>query len=416
MRAAEARRHVARHAAETVLAPPAAVGRRGPSVCMIAYTDYAVDARVRREAETLAANGFRVRCLTTCARGEKRRFVLHGVEVQELAVRKYRGKSALIYLGSYGLFLAACSVACIRLLLRRELDVVHVHNLPDFLVFAGLVPRLFGTKVVLDVHDSVPETFATKFSAAPALQRLLRLEERMSALVAHRVISVNELQRAALAGRGIPDRKLLVSMNVPDPRIFRPRPSVSAKAGDEFHLIYHGTMVDRLGVDLLIRAVSNLRPRIPSLRLHLWGHGDDLPAFQRLARELGVTDCVDFRPKGFPLEELPDRLASMDVGVIGNRRSVATDLMLPVKLMEYVALGIPVVAPRLKAIEHYFSNGVALYDAEDERSLAVAIERLYRDPAARQQQAERASRALDEHRWERKGPELAKTYLDLVER
>src|SRR5439155_18093939 len=123
---------------------------------------------------------------------------------QELGIRKYRGKSTRAYVSSYLQFLAAAAVTCVRLMARGELDVVHVHNIPDFLVLAGVVPRLAGRKVVLDVHDSVPETFATKFSNAIILMHFLRLEEKLSAFAAHHVICVNHPQREALVARGIP--------------------------------------------------------------------------------------------------------------------------------------------------------------------------------------------------------------------
>jgi len=388
-------------------------------VCMIAYTNYAFDARVRREAETLASHGYHVLCLTTKNGGNPRRFRLDGVEVRELGVSKYRGKSRLAYLGSYLRFLLSSSAACARLLVTGRLDVVHVHNLPDFLVFAGLLPRLGGSKVVLDVHDSVPETFATKFSGGALLQRALRLEERLSAWVAHRVICVNHPQREALVARGIPGSKTFISMNVPDPRIFVRRPPTdrTATGNGHFNLVYHGTMVERLGVDLIIRAVARLTDRLPQVRLHLWGQGDDLDAFQTLAQELGVADKVLFIPKGVPLHELPGRLGEMDLGVIGNRRSVAGDLMLPVKLMEYVSLGIPAVVPRLRTIEYYFSEDtVAFYEPEDVRSLADSIYRLYCDPELRRRQAERAGTLLGGYGWERQGAELVTFYQNLVER
>ena len=176
-------------------------GGASPVVCMIVYTKYAIDARVRREAETLASNGFRVICLTNREGREARRYVLDGVEVQELGVPKYRGKSHAAYIGSYVRFLGAASAACLRLQRRERLDVVHVHNLPDFLVFAALIPRLRGAKVVLDVHDSIPETFASKFSHGNIRWRALCLEEKLSALVAHRVICVNHPQRDTLVAR-----------------------------------------------------------------------------------------------------------------------------------------------------------------------------------------------------------------------
>jgi glycosyltransferase involved in cell wall biosynthesis len=384
---------------------------------MVAYTDYAGDARVRREAETLAANGFHVRCLTTKSGTRRTSYTLEGVEVQELAVPKYRGKSTSAYIASYVAFLAAACAACMRLMAKNELDVVHAHNIPDFLVFAGFVPRLTGRKVVLDVHDSVPETFAAKFPISALLRKALCFEERISAMVAHRVICVNHPQRDTLVARGIPDAKTFISMNVPDPKFFnRSRPGTHASEPGRLNLVYHGTMVKRLGVDLLIRAVALLKDRIPEVQLHLWGHGDDLPAFQTLTRDLDLSDRIRFNPRGYPLESLPGHLAMMDLGVIGNRRSAAGDLMLPVKLLEYVSLGIPAVAPRLRTIQHYFSaEMVAYYEPEDVASLADAVAALHRAPQRRERQAAVAQDFLDHYGWERQGGELVTMYHALAE-
>jgi glycosyltransferase involved in cell wall biosynthesis len=386
-------------------------------VCMIAYTEYAGDARVRRESETLAANGFHVRCLSLRGQGEPRA-VLNGVEVQQLPVRKYRGKSTLAYIGSYLHFLLVASFTSLRLLVRRELDVVHVHNLPDFLVLAGLVPRLAGVKVVLDVHDSLPETFATKFSDTSRLWSLFVLEERLSALLAHKVICVNHPQRDTLVARGISPSKTFISMNIPDPKLFAP-PSANdrfLKASENLNLVYHGTMAKRLGIDLVIRASAELQRRVPHPRLHLWGHGDDLAEFRRLARDLQIDEHVFFRPEGVPLHELPSRLRAMDIGVIGNRHTAAGDLMLPVKLLEYIALGIPVVVPRLKTIQHYFAdNMLAYYAPDDVQSLADAIYRLYSEPDRRATQASRARTFLDQYGWQRQGPDFVNFYHSVVE-
>ena len=159
------------------------------------------------------------------------------------------------------------------------------------------------------------------------------------------------------------------------------------REGGPLNLVYHGTMVARLGVDLLIQAVHRLQGRIPGLQLHLWGSGDDLDMVRALAQRLNLVDRVHFRPEGYPLEELPARLDAMDVGVVGNRRSVAGELMLPVKLLEYVALGIPVVAPRLKTIAHYFRDDmVSYFEPDDVDSMAEAIYRLHAQPGLRREQ------------------------------
>jgi glycosyltransferase involved in cell wall biosynthesis len=346
--------------------------------------------------------------------------VLDGVEVWELRIPKYRGKSTWSYIRSYLRFLWSSALMSLRLLRLRQLHVVHVHNLPDFLVLAGLIPRFAGCKVVLDVHDSLPETYDTKFPARSVVHKALYLEEKVSAFLAHRVICVNHPQRDVLVSRGIPRRKTLVAMNAPDPRLFGR--SGANDAGTEradkqgrFDLVYHGTIVQRLGVDLIIRAVGELRDRIPDLHLHLWGSGDDLSDFEALASDLGLSGRVTFKPQGFPLQHLPNQLRRMDVGVVGNRRSVASDLMLPVKLMEYVALGIPAVVPRLPAIAHYFTdNMVSYYEPEDVRSMTDAVFRLYEQPELRARQAARAKEVFDVCGWDRQGPELVGLYRKLV--
>jgi glycosyltransferase involved in cell wall biosynthesis len=385
------------------------------TICMVVYTDYRFDARVRREAETLADSGFRVICLTPSLSPSPRRFTLRGVEVRELPVAKYQGKSAARYVRSYLHFLMRSSLVCARLMRRPGIDAVHVHNLPDFLVLSGLVPRLFGRKVVLDIHDSVPETFAAKFPERKFLIRVLHLEERASALLAHRVICVNHPQRDRLVERGLSNGKAFVSMNVPDHRIFARRSVAHRPSDGRFRLVYHGTMARRLGVDLIVEAAAMLAGKIPGLEVYLWGPGDDLGDFRRRADELRMNGVVRFRAGGYPLEELPERLTAMDLGVVGNRRNPATELMLPVKLMEYVSLGIPVVAPRIRTIAHYFSDQmVAFYEPDDPVSMSEAILRLHADTAARERQAAKAQEFLDEWGWERQGPALVDFYRELL--
>jgi glycosyltransferase involved in cell wall biosynthesis len=272
--------------------------------------------------------------------------------------------------------------------------------------------------VILDIHDSLPETFAAKFPNAQFRWHALCAEERLSALVAHRVICVNHPQREAIVNRGVARSKTFVSLNVPDPKIFAGPVPTRPTAGHEgnFRLVYHGTMVRRLGVDLVIRSVAQLERNIPGIRLDLWGDGDDLESFRVLAQSLNLQNRVVFKPEGFRLEDLPEQLASMHVGVVGNRESIASELMLPVKLLEYVSLGIPAVVPRLRTIQYYFTDDmVSYYTPEDIESLAAAVCRLYRQPDLARRQAQRARAFLAEYGWERRGPELVSLYQTLVE-
>jgi glycosyltransferase involved in cell wall biosynthesis len=383
-----------------------------PGVCMIAYTQYPTDGRVRLEAESLARWGHDVSVLVLKSEASPRTYSLCDVTVIELNVRKYRGKSRPFYLFSYLHFLLLAFVRCTWLFFQRGFKVIHVHNMPDLLVFAALIPRMFGCKVVLDIHDSMPETYAGKFGAPTLLFRLLALEEWLCCAFASRVIAVNDVQREAIAGRSVPAAKIVTVVTMPG---FTRVPVPLERAGDRFRVVNHGTIARRLGIDLLVQAVSGLACVVPELELHIIGGGDDLDEIAALSRSLGIHEKIHFHPP-VPWDALPLELRGMDVGVIANRVNIASDLMLPSKLIDYVSLGIPAVAPRFKAIEHYFTDEmISYFEAEDVESMADAILRLYRDKARRQSQAAMAKSFLEQNGWE-KNNGLHRLYGELIEK
>ena len=353
---------------------------------MIVYGDYLTDARVRREAETVASDaGCQVTDVALKRQNAAREFDLNGIHVVEANVKKYDGRRKKRYLFSYLHFMICCFFICTQRFFQKKIDVVHIHNMPDVLVFSAIIPRLFNRPVILDIHDSMPETYAAKYGKmSPRLFRLFCLEERISTWLSTKVICVNHVQKKVLVGRGIPDSKILVLLNSPDPGIFAKEfdsGRQARKKSNGFKIIYHGTVARRLGVDLMVEAVARLRDRIPGIEFHVWNKsGDAIDSVAKLIHELGAADIVHLVKGGVPLEELPARLAEMDLGLIGNRRDIATELMLPVKMLEYIALGIPVVAPRLKAIEYYFNDKMlSFYEPENVESMADAIYKLYKD-------------------------------------
>ena len=252
------------------------------SVLMIAYTNYYYDARVRREAETLVqTEQFRVTFLTLRTGEHKKMFDLAGVRVIELNQRGYQGNSKVFYIFSYIEFLIRAFLKCTWLFFKGRIDIVHVHNMPDFLVFAALVPRMFGRKLILDIHDSVPETYLSKFTDRPSLlYKLLVFLEAACIAVAHKIICVNHVQKEILVGRGVPPAKITISINTPDPLLFpiNRAPAAIQTSNSFFRLVYHGTIAERLGIDLTVRALARLCSRIPNLEFHLWGPTGPTPA------------------------------------------------------------------------------------------------------------------------------------------
>jgi glycosyltransferase involved in cell wall biosynthesis len=386
---------------------------------MIAYTDYKYDARVRREAETLArTKEFEVSILTPKEENCVRQFNMGDVTIIEVDLNKYRGNKKFPYIFSYLHFTLRCAAICTLKFFKRQIDIIHVHNMPDFLVFSALIPRMLGCKLILDIHDSMPETYLSKFSGKNYFfYKLLCLEESICTAIAHKVICVNQTQKDVIVGRGLSPEKVTISMNVPDPVLFPLNKSVpsATQKNNVFRMIYHGTVADRLGVDLVVQAVAELSDKIPGLQFHIWSKdGPELDAIGQLGRSLGVADRLYILPGGLPLEKLAKELKIMDLGIIGNRRCVATDLMLPVKLLEYISVSIPVVAPRLKCIQHYFSEEmISFYEPESVASMAGAIFKLYRDKEKREQQVLAARLFLDNYGWQTHQNDLLDMYRSL---
>ena len=172
-------------------------------------------------------------------------------------------------------------------------------------------------------------------------------------------------------------------------------------------MVYHGTITRRLGIDLAIRALDRLKDEIQNLEFWVLGRGDDLNTFAALSRRLGLEDRIHFNRDMVPLEDLGALLCDMDLGVIANRKDAATELMLPVKMLEYMALGIPVVAPELKTIRYYFDGTqVCYYSPEDVESMAQAIRHIYDDDRRKSSQIEAASRFFETYGWDRHKHEL----------
>lgn len=388
------------------------------NVVMIAYSNYLADARIRREAETLASTGeYEVTVLALNNGQEGKSYTHKRVSVRELKTSKYRGKRTFRYIASYLRFMSGAFSICNKMFMGGKVWAFHVHNMPNFLILSAIIPHFLGGKLILDIHDLVPETYSTKFKTLSngLLFKLLCLEERLSCKLANKIICTNHMQREMLMKRGVDSRKIVISMNVPDPKIFEPREinEIGDKGGRGFKLVYHGTLAKRLGIDLAIQAVARLIDEIPDLEFYVLGDGDDREEFEELARTLRVDERVHFTGM-IRLDELPRVLRGMDLGIVPNRKNIATELMLPVKMMEYTALEIPVVVPRLKTIDYYFSNEMVRYfDSDDVDSMANAILGLYRDGCKRKSQVQMAKIFLERYGWEKHQHELLDLYENL---
>jgi glycosyltransferase involved in cell wall biosynthesis len=393
--------------------------KRMKRVCMIVYATYPLgETRVQREAEALLRNGYEVDVISIRLPDDLPVDHYKGVRIFQ---EKYRfpilGSNKAGIRGkffNYLVFFISAAFRVTQLHLKQRYDVIQVHNLPDFLIFSAWIPKLMGARLILDLHDLMPEFFAGRFkSRMPNLLKLIEWQERQACKFADHVITVSEHWRQALIKRGVPENKCSVIMNVADDRIFHPcehRLNKPAPNG-RFRLIYHGSIHDRYGLDTAVEAVDRLRTDIPNIQLTLIGNGSYLAHIRKMVedRKLGEYVKID----GLHLaEELPAIIRSHDLGVVPYLNDVFTDGLLPTKLMEYAALGLPAVASRTTAIEAYFRNTMTdFFEPGSAEDLSKRIRYLHDHPDRLEELSQGCQKFNEHYNW----PKVSAAYVKLVD-
>jgi glycosyltransferase involved in cell wall biosynthesis len=353
-------------------------------VCMIVHQNYYTDARVRRYAESLAKDGARVDIICVTAAGQDVQQTAGNITVHPIPIgRGY--KSQINYLLEYFAAFFLYFFKLTSLHFKNHFDIIHVHNMPDFLVFTALIPRLMGTPVILDIHDPMPEFYMSKFSNGDKhpVVAAIRFQEMLSAKFASALITVCQGARDCLLKRGAKTENISIIYNTPSPEIFD-KNSVSENRGKKreyFTLIFPGTQAPRYGLDIPIRALPNLIPAIANIKLQFIGrqvaYSHELDA---LAQQLGVAEHVEFIP-AIPIDEIPGRMAAADIGIYPAVKEPYMDMAVPVKVFEYATMGLPIVAARLTVLEEIFSDkAIAFFESGNVEQFAARILELYQNP------------------------------------
>lgn len=387
------------------------------AICILVQSIYDFDPRVRRKAEALVEAGYLVDVLALRAPHGKATYTLNGVNVRTISVGKKRGSLAR-YFFEYAAFFLWALVRVPLDMRRRHYAVVDVNTLPDFLVFAPVVARLMGAKIVLDMHEITPEFYMSKFRIDESSRtiRLLTYIEKISFKFADHVTTINEPIQDLLVRRGLVREKSTVIMNAADEARFASSPRMSAAAdaaaaSKPFVMVYHGTLTPIYGLDIAVEAFALAYRQMPGAEFWILGSGTEQGALASLASERGVACRVKLFGQ-VDSKEIPAWLEKCDVGVLPIRRDVFLDYAFPNKLPEFIIMGKPVVISRLQAIRHYFSDdALAYFEPNNPADLARQMVRLYHD---RELRSRLVARATDEYagiRWDL----MKERYLVLIE-
>jgi len=372
---------------------------------MVAHQYYYRDPRVRRYAEALAKDGVRVDVI--CPRDPKRPKSEYHNNIRIITVplrRNYKGKGNYIseYLLSFFFYFIKVSI----LFFRNRYQVIHVHSIPDFLIFTAFFPKIFGAKLILDIKDLMPEVFISKYKVdeKSRIFNILKFQERLSAMFAHTVITANSNFKNNLIKRGITFREITVVNNIADTNIFNRAKfrKHSTEKNQHFTLIYPGTVAPRYGLDVAIRALPFLTKKIPNLKLIIIGTEVEFTKdLRKLGDELNVSGYIQFVPT-LPIEEIPGQIIQADVGIYTAISDPHIDIATPTKVIEYAIMGIPIVASRLKILEDLFDpSSIMFFESGNVEEFSNCIVELYNKPFLQSQLVQNADRDfVSKYSWE----------------
>ena len=379
---------------------------------MLAYSFYENDNRVRRYAETLVRQGYEVDAVALKQDGQPRQESLNGVRIFRIQKRVRDEKDKLTYLFRLLKFIVNSAVFITKRHLLRRYDLIHVHSIPDFEVFATFLAKMTGARIILDIHDIVPEFYASKFKVSKdsVVFKALVMVEKASIAFSHHVIIANHIWERTLTARSVNKEKCTTILNYPDLSIFYRRPRT--RKDGTFIVIYPGTINWHQGVDIAVRAFALIKYHHASeAQFHIYGDGPMRAEIQKLITELGLRDRV-FLKGSLPSDQVAAVMANADLGVVPKRNDSFGGDAFSTKILEFMALGVPIVAAATRIDRHYFNDSIVrFFEPENAKDLALTIEDLVRSEERREQLARNATAFVADYTWDKN--ETA--YLSLVD-
>jgi glycosyltransferase involved in cell wall biosynthesis len=378
---------------------------------MLAYTHYEFDNRIRQYAETLVRRGDRVDVIALRGESGPKVEIINNVRVFKIQTRARNETGKFSYLFRLIRFFWRSMFFLAIKDMQDHYDLVHVHSVPDFEVLAAWFPKARRAKLILDIHDLLPEFYASKFHAKPDSRavRLLLLVERISARFADHVIAANDIWRDRLLARSVKDAKCTAILNYPDGSIFCRHGRT--RTDGKFIIVYPGTLNHHQGVDLAIRALARIKDQVPQAELHIYARGKETDNLSKLAGELGLAERVRFNHWVGTTEVVPI-IENADLGVVPKRTDGFGNEAFSTKVLEFMALGVPVVVSDSAVDRYYFTDRVVtFFKGNDEVDLADRLLEMIRNTAKREAQVKRADDFIRTFDWDRRKSE----YLGLVD-
>jgi glycosyltransferase involved in cell wall biosynthesis len=383
-------------------------------ISMVAYTNYEQDNRVRRYAEALATRGDSVDVIVLKQPGQPDVDELKGVRIYRIQKRNDNERLPTTYLFKLLLFMVRSAVLLAKNSMKGRYDLVHVHSVPDFEVFAACIPKLLGAKIILDIHDIVPEFYAYKFrkNRESLVFRMLKVMEKLSIAFSDHVIIANHIWQETLLSRSVTKEKCTVVLNYPDLAIFSRN---GRKRNDgKFIMIYPGTLHWHQGIDIAIRGFKKIADKYPGAEFHIYGDGGKKKSLLELIEQEGLKGRVMIKGV-LTMEGIAAAMSEADLGVVPKRADSFGNEAFSTKIFEFMAMGVPVLASSTKIDRFYFDDSkIMFFHSEDVDDLASKMERLINDMDLRTRLVKNSGAYIAENNWDVKRNEYFRLLENLV--
>jgi glycosyltransferase involved in cell wall biosynthesis len=387
---------------------------------LIENSDVSADRRVWMEALTLSEAGHHVRVICPRQRGSAHHERRQGISIYRYPLPSLPGIGG--HLIEYAIAFPMTFVLAWLVFAREGFDVIHAANPPDFFYLIARVFKLFGKKFVFDHHDAVPEACLSRWSGLKLrLTRTVALwTERGTFRTADIVISTNESCRriAIERGRIPPDRVFVVRSAIRKAEFLAGRPRPELRQGKKHLVCFVGAIGPNDGLDYFLFAISHIvfQRRRWDVHFAIVGDGDLLPDIRRMSDRLTLRSWIDFTGFLSDNKAIADYMATSDVCVTPDPKNPFNDVCTMNKVVEYMAMGKPVVAFDLKEVRDT-ARGSGLYvGANDPRAFGDQILELLDSPESRRRMGKRGRRRFnDTLAWEHQRERLLVAYDYLLE-
>jgi len=392
--------------------------KNNKTICMIAMASYPGDPRIRRQAEALEKRGYKVDIICRYASSikQKSREEFGNITAYRIMHAPSKENRISYFLQSI-LFMAKAFIRLNLLSLKKKYSLIQAHNLPDYLIFVGILHKLFGVKLILDIHDPSVDLFEEKWPGRKnkLFKYIIKISERYSCKLSDHLITVTNMCKEKLVERGNPADKISLILNTANESIFKFNMHRNfAKINEGVKILYYGTIAERQGLHNAVQAMDYLVKDIPNSTLDIYGiyEMSYRKKLENLKKELKLESNVNFHG---PIirEQIPDIINEHDIGIVPHPCTEYLNLSLPTKAFEYVTSGLPVVSTRIESLFKTLDDNCITYvENGNPKDLSDAIKYICLNPEARKLRVDAAYQAIKEI----SGEVMNKRYVDLIDK